>query len=320
MRKHVFMTLTITASLFFTLHGAVVRNENDVSGKSCPLHYPLRHTPHRDTMIGEGFEDTFPPVGWDTLSAPGGIQGGPYPIPWTQYGDPYNHTGDFGAVYGWGYNLDGWLRIVSLDFSSVLYASLSFWWMSSYEWSVDSNNADLFVEVSLDTGMTWDTLWTFGDSTDIIASGAPWPWANWTWYESIIILDDYVGAPNVMIGFHVVADDNADIAIDDVVVDTILSAVSEDITNTLLSGVQFSAPTIISDQRACFELILSEPTEVHIAVYDVMGRFSRMVVSQDFSAGTHRFTRNLNLPAGVYFFSVNTTLDTLITQKFLVIR
>jgi hypothetical protein len=324
MRKHIIIILTITASLLFTLHGAVVFNENDVSEKSCSLQpaHPTRDTPCRDTMIGEGFEDSFPPMRWDTLSAPGGVQGTTLGIPigWHQTGDPYYHTGLYGAAYGWGYNLDGWLRIVNLDFSSVEYASLSFWWMSSYEWSVDSNNADLFVEASCDAGMTWDTLWTFGDSTDIIASGASWPWANWIWYESIIMLDDYAGAPNVMVGFHVVADDNADISLDDVVLDTIVSAVNEDVTGIPLSGVQFRASFIISDQRATFELILPEAAEVSISVYDILGRFSRMLVSQDFSAGTHRFTRNLNLPAGVYFFIVNTASGKPITQKFLVIK
>lgn len=323
MRKYILMILTVTASLLFTLHGAIVYSDNYVSEKSCPLQPSVHssvHTPCRDTMIGEGFEDSFPPVGWDTLSALCGIQGGPYPIPWTQYGDPYNHTGDFGVVYGWGYNLDGWLRILDLDFTSVEYAELLFWWMSSFEWSVDSNNADLFVEVSTDAGITWDTLWTFGDSTAVMNSGAPWPWANWTWYESIIILDDYADSPHVMIGFHVVADDNADVALDDVVIDTIVSALNEDITSTPLRGVQFRASTIISDRRATFELILPEATEVSITVYDIMGRFSEMVVSQDFSAGTHRFTRFLNLPAGVYFYRMNTPLGKSITQKFLVIE
>jgi hypothetical protein len=321
MNKRILIIVCITVSMLLSVEDGILFTESPKSGKSCLLQptHPTRDAPHRDTMIGEGFEDTFPPVGWDTLSAPGGIQGGPYPIPWTQYGDPYNHTGDCGAVYGWGYNLDGWLRIVNLDFSSVLYASLSFWWMSSYKWSVDSNNADLFIEVSLDAGMTWDTLWTFGDSTAVLNSGAPWPWADWTWYESSVMLDDYAGAPNVMIGFHVVADDNADIAIDDVVIDTIVSALNEDITGTPLRGVQFRASTIISDQRAIFELILPEATEVHIAVYDITGRFSEMLVAQDFSSGTHRFTKYLNLPAGVYFYRMNTPLCKSITQKFLVI-
>lgn len=321
--KRILIISIAAVSMLLSIEQRTPFTEPFESEKSCPLQlsvHPSLHTPCRDTMIGEGFEDSFPPIGWDTLSAPGGIQGGPYSIPWNQYGDPYNHTGDFGAVYGWGYNLDGWLRIVNLDFTSVEYAELLFWWMSSYEWSVDSNNADLFVEVSLDAGITWDTLWTFGDSTAVMNSGVPWPWANWVWYESIIMLDDYAGSPNVMIGFHVVADDNADIALDDVVIDTIVSAVNEDITSTPLRGVQFRTSTIISNQRAIFELILGEATEVNITVYDILGRFSEMVVSQDFSAGTHRFTRVLNLPAGVYFYRVKTPLDKDITQKFLVIE
>jgi hypothetical protein len=320
MRKYLFMTLMVA------LQGAIVYSDNSVSEKSCPLQlpaHPTQDTSRRDTMIGEGFEDSFPPMRWDTLSAPGGVQGTTLGIPigWHQTGDPYYHTGLYGAAYGWGYNLDGWLRILDLDFTLVEYAELSFWWMSNYEWSVyPHDNADLFVEVSLDAGITWDTLWTFGDSTAVLDSGAPWPWGKWIWYESIIVLDDYAAAPNVMIGFHVVADDNADIALDDVLIDTIVSAVNEDVTNTPLKEVQFRASTIISDQRATFELTLPEATEVSIAVYDILGRFSETVVSQSFSAGTHRFTRILNLPAGVYVYHMNTPLGKNITQKFLVIR
>jgi hypothetical protein len=185
------------------------------------IYSPVIKNNDRGIMINEGFEGTFPPAGWDTLSAPGGSAGGTTPIPWHRDG-AYYYSGYYGAAYGWGYSLNGWMRILNLDFSNVNSATLSWWWESSYYWHVSPyDNGDLFVQVSTNSGATWDTLWTFGDETMVVGSGVPWPWDNWVWYQSTISLDAYAHQPNVWVGFHVVANDNADIGVDDVVIDTV---------------------------------------------------------------------------------------------------
>ncbi len=185
------------------------------------IHNPVIKNNSRGIMINEGFEGTFPPAGWDTLSAPGGSAGGTTSIPWHKDAS-YFYSGSYGAAYGWGYNLNGWMRILNLDFSNVTSATLSWWWESSFYWHVSPyDNGDLFVQVSTNSGATWDTLWTFGDETMVVGSGVPWPWSSFVWYQSTISLDAYAHQANVWVGFHVVANDNADIGVDDVVIDTV---------------------------------------------------------------------------------------------------
>ncbi|RLE43820.1 hypothetical protein DRJ19_02005, partial [Candidatus Woesearchaeota archaeon] len=174
------------------------------------------------TVLEESFEAEFPPLGWDTVMGPSSP--GYEPAHWRQSdAGTYNHSGDHGALCPWGYNLDEWLITPPLDLSDYSNIFISFWWMSSWYWHVDPyDNGDLFVQVSVDGGITWDTLWTFGDSAMVVNSGGVWPWNSWTWYQATLNLSTYVGYDNVRIAFRVVANDNADIAIDDVVVYSII--------------------------------------------------------------------------------------------------
>lgn len=158
-----------------------------------------------DTLLWEGFEDEWPPTGWSD------------PDDWVQECVYYAHTGLCGAYLVWGYGLDEWLITPAVTLGAGSY--LKFWWESSFTWSVDPyDNADLFVKISTNGGSSWETLWTFGDSADVVNSGGPWPWGQFEWVEATLDLSAYTG--NALIAFHVVADDNADIAIDDVVVES----------------------------------------------------------------------------------------------------
>ncbi len=170
-----------------------------------------------DTLIEEGFEVAVPPDGWGWVQGPG-VQGGSSPAYWHQDCNGwYAHSGMCGALVGWGYTIDTWLITPTLSLGGE--SSLRFWWESSYYWHVDPyDNGDLFVKVSTDGGTNWDILWTFGDSAMVVNSGAPWPWENWVMYESYIDLTGYKG--DVLVAFNVVADDNADVAIDDVLIET----------------------------------------------------------------------------------------------------
>ena len=85
---------------------------------------------------------------------------------------------------------------------------VSFCWKSSYYWHVDPyDNGDLFVKVSLNGGITWQPyIWTFGEIG---------VWTNWVWYQTTIYLSGYAGN-SIMVAFNIVADDNADIALDNI--------------------------------------------------------------------------------------------------------
>lgn len=260
-----------------------------------------------DSMLYEGFEDSFPAPGWDTLEF-SGTQGGPNPIPWTK-NSYYAHTDSFSATYGWGYALDGWLRILSLDLSQAYDVKLSFWWISSYTWHVyPYDNGDLFVEVSTDVGTTWDTLWTFGDSADVVNSGVTWPWEDWVWYHSTIDLNNYAALSGVFIGFHVVADDNADIAIDDVVIDTLAYGIYEEEQRGKNAQHRFLQIQPNPVSTIC-EISFYLPYSMHarLSIYDVTGQ--RIIVLKDtiFNSGWQHViwdkknASGTDLVPGVYF-------------------
>jgi hypothetical protein len=219
----------------------------------------------RDTILTEGFEGAWPPAGW---SSPDG---------WQQECVYYAHTGLCGAYLPWGYSLNEWLITPSLTLGTNSY--LNFWWESSWTWSVDPyDNADLFVKISTNGGSSWTTLWTFGDSADVVNSGGPWPWGQFEWAEATLDLSAYTGS--ALIAFNIVADDNADIAIDDVVVGTFAAAW---LTIDPMSGmaaphsskdvdVHFSTVGISEDKYASLWIASNDPDEspvlvpVHLAV------------------------------------------------------
>jgi len=121
--------------------------------------------------------------------------------------ETYAYEGTYGAYTEWGYNIDTWLKTPEIDISNN--HVISFAWYSSYYWSVDPNdNADLFVKISVDGGNSWESLWTFGEIGE---------WENWTWYETTLDLGEFTGE-TVRLAFNLVADDNADVTIDNVYV------------------------------------------------------------------------------------------------------
>lgn len=220
----------------------------------------------KDTVLTEGFEGSWPPAGWSS------------PDLWTQdCSGYYMHTGLCGAYLAWGYGLNEWLIAPAVTLGTN--SHLKFWWESSYYWSVyPYDNADLFVKISTNGGSSWTTLWTFGDSAMVVNSGGPWPWSNFIMYEATLDLSAYSGS--ALIAFHVVANDNADIAIDDVVVE---SFAAPWLTVAPVSGVlaadesknvavHFSTVGISEDKYANLWITSNDPDEnpvqvpVHLAV------------------------------------------------------
>lgn len=111
--------------------------------------------------------------------------------------------GSYLARVNWGYNIDTWL--VSPDILVNAGAGVTFNWYSSYYWSVDPNpNAELMIKVSTDGGNTWDVIWNWQDIG---------VWDNFTWYETTVPLDAYVGQA-VKVAFNLVGNDNAETQID----------------------------------------------------------------------------------------------------------
>jgi hypothetical protein len=155
------------------------------------------------------FDDSFESgdfTQWDdVIEGPGTIGENNYPYWFVQSDTSYVFTGEYSALVSWGYDIDTW--IISPVIPAIDPSYLSFIWQSSYYWNVDPNDhGDLWVKISTDGGSTWDSVWTFGNT------GA---WDNWTWYETTIDLSDYAGQ-DIQIAFNLVANDNGDVALEDV--------------------------------------------------------------------------------------------------------
>jgi len=158
----------------------------------------------------EGFEkDKMPPSGWQHLASSKNT--------WDiEEGDFYAHSGTYGAVCHSG--PAGELqdeRLISyvMNLSSMNNIVLSFWWKSDYDKMVEQDNFDVFVEISIDNGSSWDTVWTSGD----IGVFTSWEWYN-TSLGVPISLDDYENECNVQIAWHFYGEDTADFIIDEILI------------------------------------------------------------------------------------------------------
>ncbi len=87
-----------------------------------------------------------------------------------------------------------WLISPVMDLSVMNDPVLSFNWLTSYMWMVDSNHADLDLRISIDGGTTWlnDTLWS-EDRVGVFTDG--------DWYYSEISLAAYGAQSQVKFAF-----------------------------------------------------------------------------------------------------------------------
>jgi hypothetical protein len=270
----------------------------------------------------EGFEGaTWPPDGWDTLNVAGTQGTDPLPIFWNQ-NTAYVHSGTYAANFGWGYTLDGWLRWKTADLTAYNGYRLSFWWDASYYWSVDPNdNCDLFVKVSPDSGVTWDTLWTFGDQTMVGNSGVVWPWVNWTWYQSTLDLSAYAHLPNVWIGFQLVGNDDAEVGIDDVVLEAntfigVAGKPTEPAKATFALLPNYPNP---ARGRTVFSFSLPRAGEYRLKVYNLAGQLVHTIAGNG-TAGLNTVNWTPGRTAnGVYFYRLNAAGRSA-TRKLVIIK
>ncbi len=79
-------------------------------------------------------------------------------------------------------------------------------------------------------------------------------------------------------------------------------------------------PTICINGKINVELALPATAHVILEVYDALGRPVETLVSDGFSAGAHSIPVSVDLPAGVYFYSLKTDIDETIVKKVLHVR
>jgi len=154
-------------------------------------------------LIGEGFEDAFPPTGWELQSQ----------SPWTWEQDSSNpHTGAYLASVEYDEDLNDqneWLVTPEFNLSE---GTLSFWSFGSIYWCRDTyDNCDLNI---------WLVVDEIGGSDDIFLQKADDDWTtNWEWAETVIDLSSHLPGGMVRIGFQYVGNDGAQVGLDDVVLD-----------------------------------------------------------------------------------------------------
>jgi hypothetical protein len=81
----------------------------------------------------------------------------------------------------------------------------------------------------------------------------------------------------------------------------------------------FNAPTVC---RQHTDIIMAIPvaTKVDLVAYDALGRFSKTLISDTYAAGTYSMPVQFNLPAGVYFYHLQTTSGERLVKKFLIVE
>ena len=176
------------------------------------------------TILSQDF-DTWPVSGWlmysgtsSTASAIG---------QWHQgFGSSGDTLNDFAPQvhYDNGAMSDEWLVSPAMSLPTSSTIELEFEWQGSYHWHVDPyDGADNPILISTNGGSTWQTapLWQEDNSTQVTASGVPWPWTSFTWYTSVVDLSSYAGQSNVKIAFRYVGNDGAQWQFDNVEVYTV---------------------------------------------------------------------------------------------------
>ena len=154
-------------------------------------------------MIGEGFEDAFPPTDWEIQSQSA----------WTWEPDNYNpHSGAINANVAYDEDLndqDEWLVTPEFNLSE---GTLSFWSFGSLTWCRDTyDNCDLNI---------WLVVDAIGGGDDIFLQKADDDWTTtWEWTETVIDLSSYLPGGMVRIGFQYVGNDGAQVGLDDVALD-----------------------------------------------------------------------------------------------------
>jgi len=154
-----------------------------------------------DILISEGFEGAFPPTDWTQVINNASKT-------WTK-SDLYYYEGLYGAYVPWDYNQDEWLLTPELALAE---GTLSLYSQGSIYWCRDTyDNCDLNV---------WLVVGDVGGGDDVFVKNLEEDWSgNWTWAQATIDLASYLPGVPVRIGFQLIGDDDADVAIDYVTLD-----------------------------------------------------------------------------------------------------
>ena len=197
-------------------------------------------------------------------------------------------------------NANSYLRSrFSINLAGSSTANISFWWRGLME----SNRDTLYIEISTDGGTSWNRL-----PQSISASVTVF-----TQYNAS--LDSYLGNPDIRIQLHFRSNATTTregLYIDDIMLNGIMTAIDDGPaplpkTAALMQNYPnpFNPSTVIS---------FSIPSAGHaeLAIYDLLGRKVRTLLSGDITAGNHNVTWDgkdaggRNVASGVYVYRLQT--------------
>ena len=198
------------------------------------------------------------------------------------------------------------------DYSAVIYPVLAeqdnFWVLSFEHICIVLNGDSALVEVSADTGKTWQLLRSYGvgdhaEWMDRTADPDDWK------HESLQYSYHHPqGQPSLLLfRFRMVTSalSHADgWFIDDLIMQLTSLSVEEEST----SGVAITLHPNPTRGNPLLSFRLQEPSEVSFQLYDELGREVEVRIGEPYEAGAHMIPiKTSRLPPGVYFWRMQTT-------------
>ena len=135
-----------------------------------------------EELINEHFS-TWLPDGWSVIEGPGGAY----------YSHWFHRDSQYATVFVTGDNQDEWLISPDISLPATGDLEVSIDMMGSFYRMVTMDWGDVFVYVSNDGGVSWDTIWKEDDEAMVVASGVSWPYGSNEWFFPSISLNDYAG-------------------------------------------------------------------------------------------------------------------------------
>ena len=148
-----------------------------------------------EVFLDEPF-DTWLPEGWSVIEGPGSVY----------YSHWWHRDESFATVFVTSDNQDEWLITPEITLPTAGDLRLSADMMGAPYRMITMDYGDFFVNISIDNGTTWETIWVEDDQEIVEASGVDWPWQHNEWFYPSISLNDYAGQ-TIKIGFRYVSPD-----------------------------------------------------------------------------------------------------------------
>jgi leucyl aminopeptidase len=196
----------------------------------------------------------------------------------------------------YGNNLEISVNLNQFSLETATMAEISFW--TKYE--LESNYDYTYLEISTN-GSNWTTLETYNGNQN-------------SWVQKTYSLEDYLGESYVLIRFRF--DSDSYVTDDGMYIDDF--EIYMEGTNTGISRqetVEFNIYPNPTQGNSRIDLLNPHEGDVNIGIYNIAGQLINVIHDGELGSGNHQFDFNgEELPAGVYYFKIKTTLGTRVSK------